>query len=59
MFLIVAAAFLSDTWLSTVDGVSRVDADVVRCLFPAARRKSARWWYFFFDPDRYRELQGV
>ncbi len=18
-----------------------------------------RWWYFFFDPDRYRELQGV
>jgi hypothetical protein len=48
VFLLVAAAFLSDTWLSTVDGVSRVDADMVRCLFPAARRKSERWWYYFF-----------
>jgi hypothetical protein len=48
LFLAVAAAFMADTWLSTVDAVSRVNADVVRAFFERARRKSPRWWYFFF-----------
>ena len=48
LFLVVAAAFLADTWLTTVDAVSRVNADVVHSLFPASRRRSRRWWYFLF-----------
>ena len=36
LFLIVAAAFLTDTWLATADGVSRMQADIVTTLFPAA-----------------------
>jgi hypothetical protein len=48
LFLVVAAAFLSDTWLSTADAVSRVNSDVVYSLFPSSRRRSPRWWYFFF-----------
>lgn len=48
LFLLVAAAFMADTWLSTVDAVSRVNADVVLSLFPRARARGARWWYFFF-----------
>jgi Mn2+/Fe2+ NRAMP family transporter len=48
LFLIVAAAFLTDTWLATVDGVSRMQADIVQTLFPAARRRSARTWYWRF-----------
>jgi len=46
LFLIVAAAFLSDTWLATVDAVSRVNTDIVLSYFPAARRVSARGWYY-------------
>ncbi len=45
LFLLVAAAFLADTWLATVDGVSRVNTDIVLSYFPAARRISARGWY--------------
>ncbi len=48
LFLIIAAAFLSDTWLSTVDAVARVHADMTRRIIPAARGRSLRWWYFFF-----------
>lgn len=48
LFLVIAAAFLADTWLSTADAVARVNADVVRSLFPAARRRGHRWWYFLF-----------
>ena len=48
LFLIVAAAFLTDTWLATVDGVSRMQADIVQTLFPAARRHSTRTWYWRF-----------
>ena len=46
LFLIVAAAFLTDTWLATADGVSRMQADIIFTQFPRARRRSLRWWYY-------------
>ena len=46
LFLLVAAAFLSDTWLATVDAVSRINTDVVLSFFQPARRVSARGWYY-------------
>ena len=46
IFLVVAAAFLADTWLVTADGVSRMQADVVHTLFPRSRRVPLRTWYF-------------
>ncbi len=48
LFLVVAAAFLSDTWLATVDGVSRIQADIICILFPKCRRFSMRQWYYLF-----------
>jgi hypothetical protein len=48
LFYLVAAAFLADTWLSTVDAVSRANTDIVQNFFPRARRRSPRWWYFCF-----------
>lgn len=48
LFLFIAAAFLSDTWLTTLDAVSRIQADFLHSFFPAARKKSFRWWYYFF-----------
>lgn len=48
LFLFVAAAFLSDTWLATLDAVSRIQADFLHSFLPAARKKSFRWWYYFF-----------
>lgn len=47
-FLIIAAAFLSDTWLATVDAVSRIHTDCVYGFFPKARRLPYRQWYLFF-----------
>jgi Mn2+/Fe2+ NRAMP family transporter len=46
LFLIVGAAFLTDTWLATADGVSRMQADVLHTAFPWARRWSPRRWYY-------------
>ena len=46
LFAIVAAAFLSDTWLTTLDAVSRVHTDFVLCFFPAARKYHPRVWYY-------------
>lgn len=46
LFLIVAAAFLTDTWLATADGVSRMHADIIYTQFPRARRRTLRWWYY-------------
>ena len=46
IFLVVAAAFLADTWLVTADGVSRIQADVIHTLFPGSRRIALRTWYF-------------
>ncbi|MBI4005947.1 MAG: Nramp family divalent metal transporter [Gammaproteobacteria bacterium] len=48
MFLLVAAAFLADTWLATVDAVSRIQADIIHILFPASRRIEMRHWYYIF-----------
>ncbi|MBM4264383.1 MAG: hypothetical protein FJ145_23530 [Deltaproteobacteria bacterium] len=48
LFLIVAAAFLSDTWLATVDAVSRTHTDCVYGFFPRAHRISYRRWYLYF-----------
>jgi Mn2+/Fe2+ NRAMP family transporter len=48
IFLVVAAAFLTDTWLATADGVSRMQADIVQTLYPSTRRRELRFWYFLF-----------
>jgi Mn2+/Fe2+ NRAMP family transporter len=48
IFLVVAAAFLTDTWLVTADGVSRIQADIVQTLYPRSRRLELRQWYFTF-----------
>jgi hypothetical protein len=47
-FLVISAAFLSDTWLSTADAIARVNTDIVYHFFPRARGRSVRWWYFCF-----------
>jgi hypothetical protein len=48
LFLIVAAAFLSDTWLATVDAVSRTHADCVYGFFPGSHRIPYGKWYLIF-----------
>jgi hypothetical protein len=48
LFLIVAAAFLSDTWLATADAVSRIHTDCVYGFFPKAHKFAHRKWYLFF-----------
>lgn len=46
LFLVVAAAFLTDTWLATADGVSRMQADIITTVFPRAARQGRRRWYW-------------
>lgn len=48
IFLLVAAAFLSDTWLATADAVSRMQADIIYTMFPKSRRWHVRQWYYLF-----------
>lgn len=48
LFLVVAAAFLTDTWLATADAVSRIQTDIVLTLFPKCRQLAARKWYYIF-----------
>jgi hypothetical protein len=48
LFLIIAAAFLSDTWLATVDAVSRVHTDCLYAFFPKTQSISVRGWYVIF-----------
>lgn len=43
LFLVVAAAFLADTWVSLADGVARQFADF---SFHTLHQKSMRWWYY-------------
>ena len=45
---IVAAAFLSDTWLATVDAVSRIHTDCLYGFFPQTQAVSVRAWYLIF-----------
>jgi hypothetical protein len=46
LFLVIAAAFLADTWLATADAVSRTQADIIHTLFPKARTYTMKRWYF-------------
>jgi len=48
LFLIVAAAFLCDTWIGTMDSVARVHADVCRAVFPRAAAVPSRRLYYIF-----------
>jgi hypothetical protein len=48
LFLLTAAAFLSDTWLATVDAVSRMHTDCMYGFFRRAHSISIRSWYLFF-----------
>jgi Mn2+/Fe2+ NRAMP family transporter len=45
LFLIIAASFLADTWLATVDGVARVHLDVLGAVWPGFERRDQRKWY--------------
>jgi hypothetical protein len=48
LFLIIAAAFLGDTWFAAADGASRKFADFTRSHFPQAKRKTFSYWYYFW-----------
>lgn len=48
IFLIVAAAFLSDSWLGIADAVARMHADFFFANFGFAKRWSFRTWYYIF-----------
>ncbi|HEU4402468.1 MAG TPA: Nramp family divalent metal transporter, partial [Candidatus Polarisedimenticolia bacterium] len=48
LFLVVAAAFLCDTWIGTMDTMSRVHADAVRALVPRLAAVPARRLYYLF-----------
>lgn len=48
LFLIVAAAFLCDTWIGTMETVARVHADVCRAVFPRCAAVPARRLYYIF-----------
>jgi Mn2+/Fe2+ NRAMP family transporter len=45
LFLVVAASFLADTWLATVDGVARIHLDVIGSLWPRFRERDQKVWY--------------
>jgi hypothetical protein len=46
LFALIAVAFLSDTWLTSLDAVSRTHTDFLLSFFPAARRYHPRVWYY-------------
>ncbi len=48
LFLVVAAAFLADTWMATADAVARIHTDCLMNFVPAARRIPVRRCYWFF-----------
>jgi len=48
LFLIVAAAFLSDTWLATADAVSRIHTDCLFGFFPKTQSIPLRTCYVIF-----------
>jgi Mn2+/Fe2+ NRAMP family transporter len=45
LFLVIAGAFLADTWLATVDSVARIHLDVAGSLWPSFARRDQRRWY--------------
>lgn len=48
LFLVVAAAFLCDTWIGTMDTMARVHTDVTRALFAPCAAVPARRLYYLF-----------
>lgn len=48
IFLLVAAAFLSDTWLGITDAVARMHADFFYSNFPGLRKYQFRSVYYFW-----------
>jgi hypothetical protein len=48
VFLVVAAAFLADTWLVTADAVARLQTDILHIVFPRTRSLAARHLYYVF-----------
>lgn len=48
IFLLVAAAFLADSWLGITDAVSRMHSDFFYSTFAWARKLSFRAWYYIF-----------
>ena len=48
LFLILATAFLSDTWMTTIDAVSRIHTDVLQAYVPRARSWSQNTLYWVF-----------
>lgn len=48
LFLLVAGAFLIDTWLSLSDGVARQFADFTFNYSPRARKKPMKFWYYLW-----------
>lgn len=74
LFLIIAAAFLGDTWLGVADAVSRQFADFTLSHSRRARKRSFSYWYYFWlvflivvtsitmplaQPDVLIEISGV
>lgn len=48
LFLIIAAAFLGDTWLGVADAVSRQFADFTVSHSEWAKKKGMSYWYYFW-----------
>ncbi len=48
LFLVVASAFLCDTWMATVDAVARIHTDCLLAFVPRARTWGVRRWYLVF-----------
>jgi hypothetical protein len=46
LFLIIAAAFLADTWLATTDCVSRIHLDALTSMFPSIASQNQTPWYY-------------
>lgn len=45
-FLLIAALFLVDTWLTTLDAVSKVQVDMINLYFPKSMALSAKSLYY-------------
>ena len=48
LFLLVAAAFLCDTWIGTMETVARVHTDLCRAVFPRLGAVPSRRLYYWF-----------
>ncbi|MCG8585165.1 MAG: Nramp family divalent metal transporter [Pirellulales bacterium] len=46
LFLLIAGAFLADTWLATVDCVSRMHLDALAAMWPGFGERDQRPWYY-------------